>query len=183
MPQIGTNHFGHFLLTNLLMPLVKRAAPGARILNVSSMAHEPGVMQWDDVNWKETSYSSIKAYSQSKLANVLFTTELARRGEGSGVTVYSLHPGVIATDLGRHARDTFGPLGACIMALSKPFIKTVESGAQTTIYCAVEESISEQSGRYYSDCREKALLPHAASAEDAKRLWEISETLTGLERP
>merc|ERR1719336_1698531 len=138
--QIGTNHFGHFLLTNLVMPLLKKAAPGARIVNVSSLAHESGVMQWDDINWNTTPYSPIKAYSQSKLANILFSKELARRGDGSGVTVYSLHPGVIATDLGRHVRDTF-----------------------------------EHIGRYYSDCKEKAPRPQAESAEDAKRLWDISE--------
>jgi len=178
--QIGTNHLGHFLLTNLVMPLVKKAAPGARIVNVSSLAHESGVMQWDDLNWNTTPYSPIKAYSQSKLANVLFTKELARRGEGSGVTVYSLHPGVIATDLGRHARDTFGPIGSCMMAVAKPFIRTVESGAQTTIYCAVDEKIAEHNGRYYSDCKEKSLRRHAESAEDAKRLWDVSEGLTGL---
>ena len=107
--QIGTNHFGHFLLTNLLMPLLKKAAPGARIVNVSSMAHEPGRMYFDDINFEKQSYSPIKAYSQSKLANVLFTRELARKGEGSGVNAYALHPGVIATELGRHmqVRDGF----------------------------------------------------------------------------
>ena len=140
-------------------------------------------MQWDDINWEKTPYSAIKAYAQSKLANILFSKELARRGEGSGVTVYSLHPGVINTDLGRHASDTFGPIGGCVMAMAKPFIKTVASGAQTTIYCAVEESIAEHSGRYYSDCREKQARPQAENMEDAKKLWEISERLTGLIQP
>jgi retinol dehydrogenase-12 len=106
--QIGTNHFGHFLLTNLLMPLLKKAAPGSRIVNVSSMAHEMGRIYWDDINFEKTPYNSVKAYQQSKLANVLFTKELARRGEGSGVTAYALHPGVIHTELGRHMKDTFG---------------------------------------------------------------------------
>lgn len=178
--QFGTNHLGHFLLTNLLLPLMKRAAPGARIVNVSSLAHETGSMQWDDLNWEKTPYSSMKAYSQSKLANILFSKELARRGEGSGVSVYSLHPGVINTNLGRHVKDTFGAVGQCLFVMVQPFIKTVDSGAQTTIYCAVEESITEHSGRYYSDCREKRLRPHADSVEDAKRLWVVSEQLTGL---
>merc|ERR1719412_1832737 len=178
--QIGTNHFGHFLLTNLVMPLIKKAAPGARIVNVSSLAHESGEMQWDDINWNTTTYSPIKAYSRSKLANVLFSKELARRGEGSGVNVYSLHPGVIATDLARHVRDTFGPIGSCMAAVAKPFIRTVESGAQTTIYCAVDEKIADHNGRCYSDCKEKSLRRHAESAEDAKRLWDVSEGLTGL---
>merc|ERR1712002_525683 len=121
--QIGTNHFGHFLLTNLLLPLIKRASPGARIVNVSSLAHEQGQIYWDDINFEKTPYSAIKAYAQSKLANILFTKELARRGEGSGVTVYALHPGVINTALSRHVSDTFGPLGQCMLVLGKPFIR------------------------------------------------------------
>jgi len=178
--QIGTNHFGHFLLTNLLMPLIKRAAPGARIVNVSSAAHEMGAMHWDDINFEKTKYRPIVAYGQSKLANVLFTRELARKGEGSGVTAYSLHPGVIATELGRNIGDSFGALGACIMSCSRPFIKTVESGAQTSLYCCLDESLAEESGKYYSDCREKQPAVQATSDEDAKRLWQISEKLTKL---
>jgi NAD(P)-dependent dehydrogenase (short-subunit alcohol dehydrogenase family) len=116
--QIGTNHFGHFLLTNLLMPLLKKAAPGARIVNVSSLAHERGQIYWDDVNFERTPYDPMKAYSQSKLANVLFTKELARRHEGSGVTAYALHPGVIHTELGRHLKDTFGTVAYYIV---RPF--------------------------------------------------------------
>jgi len=178
--QIGTNHFGHFYLTNLLMPLLKKATAGARIVNVSSLAHEDGKMQWDDVNFDKTSYSAIKAYSQSKLANILFTKELARRGEGSGVTAYSLHPGVVATDLGRHLGDTYGCIGGCIMACIRPLLKTAENGAQTSIFCAVDETIADQSGRYYSDCKEKRPKPQAENMEDAKRLWELSEQLTGI---
>ena len=91
--QMGTNYFGHFLLTNLLMPLIKKAAPGARIINVSSIAHEYGQIQWEDINFEKTRYSAGKAHSQSKLANVLFTKELARRVDGSGVAVYAVNPG------------------------------------------------------------------------------------------
>ena len=178
--QIGTNHFGHFLLTNLLMPLIKRAAPGARIVNVSSLAHEQGTINWDDINYDKTSYNAITAYSQSKLANVLFTRELARKGEGSGVNAYALHPGVIATDLGRSIGDTFGPLGTAIMACSRPFIKTAESGAQTSLYCCLDEGLADQSGKYYSDCREKRPSARARSDDDAKRLWQLSENLTKL---
>jgi len=177
--QIGTNHFGHFLLTNLLMPLLKKAAPHARIINVSSLAHERGEMQWEDINWEKTEYSSIKAYAQSKLANILFTKELARKGEGSGVNAYALHPGVINTELGRHLKDTYGPL-VMIWKLAVPFIKTPENGANTTIYCAVDESIADHNGRYYSDCREKQPAPQAENIEDAKKLWELSEQLVNL---
>lgn len=177
--QIGTNHFGHFLLTNLLMPQLKKAAPTARIVNVSSLAHTRGQMQWDDINWKETPYNAIQAYGQSKLANILFTKELARKGEGSGVNAYALHPGVINTELGRHLQDTFGPL-VMLWKLAMPFIKTPESGANTTIYCAVDESISDHNGRYYSDCKEKQPAPQAENIEDAKKLWEVSEQLVNL---
>jgi len=177
--QIGTNHFGHFLLTNLLMPLLKKAAPTARIVNVSSLAHTRGQMQWDDINWKETPYNAIQAYGQSKLANILFTKELARKGEGSGVNAYALHPGVINTELGRHLQDTFGPL-VMLWKVAMPFIKTPESGANTTIYCAVEESIADHNGRYYSDCKEKQPAPQAENIEDAKKLWDLSEQLVNL---
>lgn len=177
--QIGTNHFGHFLLTNLLMPQLKKAAPTARIVNVSSLAHTRGQMQWDDINWKETPYNAIQAYGQSKLANILFTKELARKGEGSGVNAYALHPGVINTELGRHLQDTFGPL-VMLWKVAMPFIKTPESGANTTIYCAVDESISDHNGRYYSDCKEKQPAPQAENIEDAKKLWEVSEQLVNL---
>jgi len=181
--QIGVNHFGHFLLTKLLLPLLKKAANvpgsrGARVVTVSSAAHIGAQMQWDDLNWEKTTYSAFGAYQQSKLANVLFSAELARKLEGTGVTTYSLHPGAIATDLGRHLEDSYGQLATQIMAFARPFIKTVESGAQTTIFCAVEESIGSQTGRYYSDCRETWVWGQAARKEDAARLWQISEQMT-----
>jgi NAD(P)-dependent dehydrogenase (short-subunit alcohol dehydrogenase family) len=132
--QIGTNHFGHFLLTNLLMPLLKKAAPGARIVNVSSLAHEQGQIFWDDMNFERSPYDPIKAYSQSKLANVLFTKELARRNEGSGVTAYALHPGVIHTELGRHLKDTFGTVA---FYLTKPFFYLCKLNTFHIIYANV----------------------------------------------
>ena len=177
--QFGTNHLGHFLLTNLLMPLIKKAAPGARIVNVSSMAHMQGRMNFDDINYDNTPYDRFTAYAQSKLANILFTKELARKGEGSGVTCYALHPGVIATDLGRHLQD-MNVVMRGIWRCFSPFIKTPESGANTTIYCAVEESIAEHNGRYYSDCREKRPSAQAENMEDAKKLWELSEGLVKM---
>merc|ERR1719232_1478645 len=164
--QFGTNHLGHFLLTNLLMPQLKKAAPGARIVNVSSLAHTNGQMNWEDINYDNTPYDRFKSYSQSKLANVLFTKELARKGEGSGVNAYALHPGVIKTEHGRH-----GPSHEDDVALlwsihqdprewsqhnhllfrggeyCRAFIKTPENGANTTINCSVEESIAEHSSR------------------------------------
>jgi retinol dehydrogenase-12 len=178
--QIGTNHFGHFLLTNLLMPLLKRGAPGARIVNVSSLAHEQGRMNFDDINFEKTPYNAITAYGQSKLANVLFTRELARKGEGSGVNAYSLHPGVINTDLGRHLKDTYGACAGAMLVCFAPLLKTPVAGAQTSLFCCLDESLAEKNGKYYSDCREKTPAPAARSDEDAKKLWELSEKLTNL---
>merc|ERR1712025_599134 len=179
--QFGTNHLGHFLLTNLLMPLIKKAAPGARIINVSSLAHTNGQMNWDDINFEKTPYDPIKAYGQSKLANVLFTKELARKGEGSGVNAYALHPGVIKTELGRHM-EGMGPVMKMMWRCCGAFIKTPENGANTTIYCSVEESIADHNGRYYSDCAEKSPASQAENMDDAKKLWELSEGLVKMQQ-
>merc|ERR1711892_1403577 len=116
-------------------------------------------MQWDDINFKKTPYDSSKAYAQSKLANILFTKELARRLGGSGVTAYALHPGVVATELWRHMGDTNGCIGSLVAGFVSWLCKTPEAGAQTSIFCAVDESITDHSGRYYSDCKLKRTLP------------------------
>ncbi|CAL8399004.1 unnamed protein product [Arctogadus glacialis] len=166
--QIGVNHFGHFLLTHLLIDLIKRSAP-ARIINVSSMAHAWGAMNFDDLN-SEKSYEKKAAYQQSKLANVLFTRSLAKKLEGTGVTAYSLHPGVVQTELWRHLN---GPQQT-IMKIVSPFTKTCVQGAQTSIYCAVEPALEDQSGGYYSDCALASSSAEGQSEESAKRLWEMS---------
>ncbi|XP_030650271.1 retinol dehydrogenase 12-like [Chanos chanos] len=176
--QFGVNHLGHFLLTNCLLDLLKKSAP-SRIVNVSSLAHERGQIHFDDINL-DKDYTPQKAYRQSKLANVLFTRELAKRLQGTGVTVYSLHPGVIRTELGRHfwpqlplwKRVVFRPL---VLLIKSPW-----EGAQTTIHCAVEESLANESGYYYSDCKPKAVAPQGADDETAKRLWELSASMVGL---
>lgn len=148
--QIGVNHMGHFLLTNLLLELVKKSAP-SRIVNVSSIAHLYGKINKEDLN-SEKSYSPIPAYNQSKLANVLFTRELARRLKDTGVSTYSLHPGVINTELGRHLGDSI--CGLCTIKIIKPlawiFHKTPKAGAQTTITCAVDPDLEHITGEYFS---------------------------------
>ncbi|XP_066538802.1 retinol dehydrogenase 12, like [Hoplias malabaricus] len=166
--QIGVNHMGHFLLTFLLLDLIKRSAP-ARIINVSSMAHKWGNINLEDIN-SEKSYDKSKAYSQSKLANVLFTRSLARKLEGSGVTAYALHPGVVQTDLWRHLN---WPQQAAIR-LIKPFTKSSVQGAQTTIYCAVAPELEKESGKYYSDCAPTSCSSAAMDDEMAQRLWDLS---------
>ena len=143
-------------------------------------------MQWDDINWEKTEYNPRKAYGQSKLANVLFSKELARRLKESGdkINVYCLHPGVVNTELWRHIGHRPGVMYAVrakvITFFLNSFFKTPESGAQTTIFCAVDESIANESGLYYSDCQEKKPSDRAHNEDDAKRLWKLSEQLTGL---
>ncbi|XP_077291046.1 retinol dehydrogenase 13-like [Arctopsyche grandis] len=181
--QLGTNHFSHFLLTLLLFPRILASKP-ARIVNVSSKAHEMGSIDFDDLNFEKRSYSPLSAYGQSKLANVLFTKELCKilkERNIEGINVYSLHPGVIATDLGRHLDSAIFPGARSIYKLANWFIKSPELGAQTTIYCAVDEKCENESGLYYSDCVPIRPSREALKPENAERLWKISEKSVGLE--
>lgn len=166
--QIGVNHMGHFLLTYLLLDLIKKSAP-ARIINVSSMAHQFGSINLEDIN-SEKSYDKNGAYAQSKLANILFTRSLTKRLEGTGVTTYCLHPGVVQTDLWQHLN---GPQ-RCVMKMVSPFTKNPAQGAQTSIYCAVEPSLENESGRYYSDCARANCSAKAQDDNMAQKLWELS---------
>ena len=177
--QFGINHLGHFLLTNLLLDRLKESAP-SRIVNVSSLAHQWGSINFDDLMSKK-SYNKILAYGQSKLANILFTRELARRLEGTGVTAYSLHPGSVRTELQRHAwSGWFLILSLLIYPFFMLTSKSPWQGAQTNIYCAVAEELEGVSGRYYVDCVEKQPWRHAQDDAVAKKLWDVSEQLTEL---
>lgn len=177
--QFGVNHLGHFLFTCLLLPRIIRSAP-ARIVTVSSKLHENGNINFDDVNL-ENSYGPARAYSQSKLANVLFSSELARRLQGTGVTTYSLHPGVVRTDIGRNLNAAyFRGAQSILHGMAALFFKTAEEGAQTTIYCSVDEKLADKTGLYYSDCKEKTPSRKARDAEAAKKLWGLSAKLVGL---
>ncbi|CAB1448113.1 unnamed protein product [Pleuronectes platessa] len=176
--QFGVNHLGHFLLTNSLLDLLKKSTP-SRIVIVSSMAHERGQIHFDDINL-DKDYNPKKSYGQSKLANVLFGRELAVRLKGTGVTVYSLHPGVIRTELGRHI---FPTLSLLVRIIAKPLtmlLKTPWEGAQTTIHCAVDESLADVSGLYYSDCAPRTAAPQALDDATAKKLWDLSASMVGL---
>ncbi|KAK7083205.1 hypothetical protein SK128_011721 [Halocaridina rubra] len=179
--QLGTNHLGHFLLTMMLLDQVKAAAP-SRIVVVSSIAHTQGKMHWDDLMMKDN-YDAKESYCQSKLANILFARELGKRLKGTGVTTYSLHPGVVQTELGRHIHESVnGFIHWAFHFFGKFFFKTVERGAQTTIYCAVDENIATHTGKYYSDCAEKKPYQQAESDDDSCRLWDTSIQLLGLEQ-
>ncbi|XP_007253598.3 retinol dehydrogenase 12 [Astyanax mexicanus] len=166
--QFGVNHLGHFLLTYLLLDLLKRSAP-ARIVNVASVAHTWGSIRLDDIN-SEKSYAPRRAYGQSKLANILFTRSLAKRLKGTGVTVYSLHPGVVRSDLWRNLSK---PIQAAVKILT-PFSKSTTQGAQTSIYCSVEPQLERESGGYYSDCAPAICSREASDDEMAQKLWELS---------
>ncbi|NWW22020.1 RDH14 dehydrogenase, partial [Falcunculus frontatus] len=175
--QFGVNHLGHFLLTNLLLGLLKNSAP-SRIVVVSSKLYKYGEINFEDLN-SEISYNKSFCYSRSKLANILFARELARRLEGTGVTVNSLHPGIVRTNLGRHVN---------IPLLAKPlfnlvswaFFKTPLEGAQTSIYLASSPDVEGVSGKYFGDCKEEELLPKAMDDLVARKLWDISEVMVGL---
>ncbi|KAG8184742.1 hypothetical protein JTE90_019341 [Oedothorax gibbosus] len=174
--QFGVNHLGHFLLTKLLLDRIKASAP-ARIINVASVAHLLGKIDFNDINL-DHNYQPLSAYGRSKLANILFTRELAKKLKGTGVTTYCLHPGAVHTGLGQHLGSSIGQfIGHVYHGCSKVFFKSPKIGAQTTIYCAVEESLATESGLYYCDCT--VIQPSARALDDnlAKKLWEVSESL------
>ncbi|XP_063401185.1 retinol dehydrogenase 14-like [Mytilus trossulus] len=177
--QFGVNHLGHFLLTNLLLDLLKKSAP-SRVVTVSSNAHEKGRINFDDMN-SEKNYKPRACYDQSKLANVLFSRELSKRLKGTGVTTYSLHPGVVRTNISKYLRQQHffsGPIIDLFLVL--PLFKDSEQGISTIIYCAVDESLEKESGNYYRECSET--LPGKRALDDgvAKKLWELSEKMVGL---
>lgn len=168
--QIGTNHLGHFLLANLLLDMLKSSAP-SRVVVVASSGHKLGVISKDDF-MSEKSYSKIKAYGQSKLANILFANELAKKLKGTGVTVNSCHPGIVHTELGRHmSKSWIRPIYKKVLA---PFYKTIPEGAQTQIRLAVDPELDEVSGRYFKDCEESKPSDAARNSETAKWLWRKS---------
>uniref|UniRef100_A0A6B2E6Y8 Putative dehydrogenase with different specificities related to short-chain alcohol dehydrogenase n=1 Tax=Phlebotomus kandelakii TaxID=1109342 RepID=A0A6B2E6Y8_9DIPT len=173
--QIGVNHMGHFLLTNLLLDLLKKSAP-SRIVNVSSLAHMNGQINKEDLN-SDKSYNRITAYSQSKLANILFTRELAKRLEGTRVTVNALHPGAVNTELLRHIPTFLVFVGQPFL---KIFFKTPRNGAQTQIRLAVDPALEDVTGKYFSDCKEVKPRPQARDDETAAWLWAESVKWTKL---
>lgn len=178
--QFGVNHLGHFLLTDLLLDKLKDSAP-SRVINLTSLAHIVGKIDFDDLNWERKKFDTKQAYCQSKLANVLFTRELATRLQGSGVTVNAVHPGVVATELGRHTGLHQSQFSSSVLS---PFfsllVKSPELGAQPSVFLAVSEEMEGVTGRYYDVMTEKEPAPQALDDEAARRLWEVSSRLVGL---
>jgi NAD(P)-dependent dehydrogenase (short-subunit alcohol dehydrogenase family) len=170
------NHLAPFLLTALLLDRLE-ASPAGRVVVVSSSAHERGSMRFDDLQG-ERRYDRLEAYAQSKLANLLFTYELARRLRGTRVTANALHPGEVATRLGGND----GRLRALARNLLKPGMLTPEQGAETVVYLASSPEVEGVSGRYFHRCREVRSSDASRDEAAAARLWQVSEELTGLRR-
>lgn len=179
--QMGVNHLGHFLLTNRLLPLLQKACP-SRVLILTSALHKRGKIKLDDLNSKKR-YSKRAAYSNSKLANVLFAKELHKRFHSRGINVCCIHPGIVRTELGRHIKVS--PLMNMIVSpLMWLFFKSPWYGAQTSIYCAIAGELEGQSGGYYGDCKEEPFpCVENAAEEMQEKLWTLSEKLTGLYVP
>ena len=163
------NHLAYFLLTNLLLDTLRASAP-ARIINVSSDAHSGGKIEFDNLQG-ERSYSSFGPYGNSKLANILFTKELARRLEGTGVTSNALHPGLTSTGFGR---NNPGFLMTIMRAVIPLIARSPEKGAQTSIYLASSPEVQSITGEYFVNCRVAKTAPQAADMAVAKRLWDVS---------
>ncbi len=170
----ATNYLAPFLLTNLQLDLLKASAP-SRIINVSSVGHYSRHINFDDLNL-EKEYGGWKAYGQSKLALVLFTHELAKKLQGTGVTVNSVHPGTVATNIWSRP---LGPVGF-IMALPKLFMTTPKQGAETIVYLASSPDAKDLNGEYLEKLKVKKSSDESYNEEIAQRLWDVSAKLTGL---
>jgi NAD(P)-dependent dehydrogenase (short-subunit alcohol dehydrogenase family) len=181
--QLAVNHFGHFLLTHLLLPVLKKSAP-ARIINVSSVSHETGKIYFDDLQM-EHCYGPYEAYAQTKLANILHANELGRRLEGTGVTANSCHPGGVMTEITRHLDQTWW------MALTMTFLKfakrsvlrTPWQGAQTQLMMALGPECADTSGMYWDNCRPSKswMNPFVGDRAVEKKLWEVTMDLLKLD--
>ena len=169
------NHLGYFLLTNLLLDTLRAGAP-ARIVNVSSGAHATETLDFNDLQLTRR-YRGWTAYVKSKLANLLFTYELARRLQGSGVTVNALSPGMVRTGIGKQS----GGITALVKELMDRLIgQTPEQGAQTSIYLATSPRVEGVSGRYFTKAQVSQSSEYSRNPDVARRLWQVSEELTGL---
>jgi NAD(P)-dependent dehydrogenase (short-subunit alcohol dehydrogenase family) len=181
----GINHLGPFLLTTLLLDRIIASAPApapARIVNVSSTAHRSARrgLDFDDLQ-SSAHYSGMQAYSKSKLANILFTTELARRPRGTGVTANAAHPGTVATGFARDG-DTTGVFAFGVKVI-KPFVLTPEKGARTSVYLASSPDVADVTGQYFVKCRPAKPSAAARDEQAAARLWSVSEELVSQTSP
>jgi len=171
--NFGVNHLAPFLLTTLLLSTLKGSAP-ARIVTVASMAYRRAVLDFDDLQWQRRKYQGLNAYSASKLANILFTLELARRLDGTRVTANSLHPGVVATNIFARFGGTTGKVFSILL---RPLLLSPAAGAKTSVHLASAPELAAVSGKFFERSRETALDPNAQDLGVARRLWDVSEQL------
>jgi retinol dehydrogenase-13 len=177
--QLGVNHLGHFLLTNLLLDRLKESAP-SRIINVSSVAHKKGIINREDLN-SDQKYDPAAAYAQSKLANILFTMELAKKLKDTKVTVNAVHPGIVSTEIIRHMSFFNSWLATILIKpLLWPFIKSPSQGAYTVVYAALSSKLPNVTGKYFSNCEEAEVSEAAKDDATAAWLWAVSERWTRL---
>src|SRR5713226_1765317 len=170
----ATNHLGHFLLTNLLLDLLKASAP-SRVINITSDAHKGAEIDFEDL-MGEKKFSGFKAYGQSKLANVLFTYELARKLEGTGVTVNCLHPGAVRTGFGKDQGGLFN-IGVRIIS---PFMMSPKKAARAAIYMAASHELEGVTCKHFSKGKEEKSSKESYDQTAAERLWKVSADLTKL---
>ncbi|XP_044746872.1 retinol dehydrogenase 13-like isoform X2 [Coccinella septempunctata] len=177
--QLGVNHMGHFLLTNLLLDLLQQSAP-SRIINISSIAHKRGKINKEDLN-SDIKYDKAEAYAQSKLANILFTLELAKRLEGTGVTVNAVHPGIVDTEINRHMSFYNSWVAKIfIKPFIWPFIKNPRQGSYSVVYLACKPELEKETGKYFSNCEEDFVSDLAKDQSLRTWLWAVSERWTRL---
>ncbi len=173
---LALNHFSYFMLTNLLLPLLIESAP-ARIVSVASDAHKGATINFSDIELAQR-YSGWKAYQQSKLANILFTYELARRLEGTNVTANTLHPGFVRTNFLEVFKNAWG--GWLFRQIANVVALSPEQGALTSIYVASSPEVEGVSGRYYVKQKPIPSSPQSQDRESAARLWKLSEEMIGV---
>lgn len=174
--HFGVNHLGHFLFTTLLLDKLRSSAP-SRVVTVSSASHYSAKQGIDyaAVRQPTRSFTGMPEYGVSKLANVLFTSELSRRLEGTGVTTYAVHPGVIASDIWKRVPGLVRPI-------VKAFMKSNEEGARTSLYCATDPEVAGESGQYYAECKTTKPSHVARDPKAAAELWQKSEEMVGEAR-
>lgn len=191
--QFGTNHLGHFLFTTALLPSLLAAARNSelasRVVCLSSAAHRLGAFNFEDPHYRQREYNKWIAYGESKTANALFALELDRRYRDRGIRAFSVHPGVIDTELGRHlSQEDRDALMATVPSGEEFVRKSLEQGAATTVWAATAPALEQRGGEYLEDCHIAApgrpgsrigVQDYAANPDLAERLWNLSEQLAG----
>jgi retinol dehydrogenase 12 len=173
--QFAVNHLAYFLLTHLLYASIARSENG-RIINIGSDSHRNGKIYFDNINLNGE-YNPLKAYAQSKLANILFTYELHRIKKEPHVSVYCVSPGLVKTDIGVKHTGLFHSL---LWKLRRLGGKLPEQAAETPIYLATAQEVAQKSGLYWQDCKPKPSSSHSMDSKLAQRLWKLSETMCGI---